>query len=66
VSTCAVAVALGADAAGEDVLRDVDLMFFAIDVSGGSHAADTLHIGCPDARRRARAARRQLPVESAT
>jgi hypothetical protein len=46
--TCAAAVAgLGAHAAGEDVLRDVDLMFFTIDVSGGTHAPATVHIGCP-------------------
>jgi len=39
VSTCAAGVvALGAHAAGEDMLRDVALMFFAIDVSGGTHA----------------------------
>jgi hypothetical protein len=47
VSTCAAAgVVLGADAAGEDMLCDIDLMFFTIDVSGGTHAAATLHIGC--------------------
>jgi len=38
VRACAVVAALRADAAGEHVLRDVDLMFFAIDVSGGTHA----------------------------
>jgi hypothetical protein len=37
-SACVVVVALSADAAGEHVLRDVDLMFFAIDLSGGTHA----------------------------
>ncbi|MBW8861528.1 MAG: hypothetical protein JF610_05640 [Acidobacteria bacterium] len=48
VSTCAGAgVVLGAHAAGEDMLRDVDLMFFTIDLSGGTHAAASLHIGCP-------------------
>lgn len=64
VRTCAVVVALGADAAGEHVLRDVDLMFFTIDVSGGTHDADPLHIGCPDARCLAGPRGRSLPVES--
>jgi len=49
--TCAAAVvvALGAHAAGEDVLRDVDLMFFTIDVSGGTHAARRCILGALDA-----------------
>jgi hypothetical protein len=65
VSTCAAAgVVLGAHAAGENMLGDVDLMFFTIDVSGGTHAAATLHIECPCARRRTRAAQPQLPVKS--
>jgi hypothetical protein len=65
VSTCAAAgVVLGAHAAGEDMLRDVDLMFFTIDVSGGTHAAATLHIGCPRRVRHTSAAQPQLPVKS--
>lgn len=38
-------VVLGTDAAGEDVLRDVDLMFFAINVSQGTHAATRCILG---------------------
>jgi hypothetical protein len=65
VSTCAAAVrALSADAAGEDMLRNVDLMFFTIDVSRGTHAAATLHIGCPGAHRLMRAPQPQLLVKS--
>ena len=43
--TWAAAVVLGAHAAGEDVLCDVDLMFFTIDVSGGTHAARRCILG---------------------
>jgi hypothetical protein len=38
-------VVLGTDAAGEDVLRDVDLMFFAINVSQGTHAVTRCILG---------------------
>jgi hypothetical protein len=50
----AVAV-FGADSAGEHVLGDVDLMFFAIDVSPGTHAATSVHIECPISRTLVRA-----------
>ena len=43
--TCAAAVVVLGAHAGEDVLRDVDLMFFTIDVSGGTHAARRCILG---------------------
>ena len=50
----AAVVVLGAHAASEDMLCDVDLMFFTIDVFGGTHVArpcisSALRHGAPSA-----------------